>query len=69
MAGAGFDLHEELRLLVEDGGLSPREALWSATVGPARFARLDQRLGRIAAGQIADVVLLDANPLNDIRNT
>jgi imidazolonepropionase-like amidohydrolase len=65
----GFALHEELRLLVEDAKLSPREALWSATIGPARFARLDDRLGGLSAGNIADIVLLDADPLADIRNT
>jgi imidazolonepropionase-like amidohydrolase len=65
----GFALHDELRLLVDDAGLSPRAALWSATVGPARFARLDDRLGTLSAGKIADVVLLDADPLTDIRNT
>jgi imidazolonepropionase-like amidohydrolase len=65
----GFDLHEELRLLVEDAKLSTRDALWSATIGPAQFARLDDRLGRLTAGQLADIVLLDADPLADIRNT
>jgi imidazolonepropionase-like amidohydrolase len=65
----GFSLHEELRLLVEDAKLSPREALWSATIGPARFARLDDRVGTIAPGKIADIVLLDADPVLDIRNT
>ena len=65
----GFALHEELRLLVEDAGLTPLEALWSATVGPARFAGLQDRLGSVAPGQIADLVLLDANPIDNIRNT
>jgi imidazolonepropionase-like amidohydrolase len=65
----GFGLHEELRRLVEDARLSPRDALWSATLGPARFARLDDRLGTLAAGKIADILLLDADPLSDIRNT
>jgi imidazolonepropionase-like amidohydrolase len=65
----GFGLHEELRRLVEDAKLSPRDALWSATVGPARFARLDDRLGTLSAGKIADIVLLDADPLTNIRNT
>jgi imidazolonepropionase-like amidohydrolase len=65
----GFALHEELRRLVDDAQLAPRDALWSATVGPARFARLDERLGTLAAGKIADMVLLDADPLTDIRNT
>lgn len=65
----GFSLHEELELLVTAGGLSPREALRAATIEPARFARLDDRLGAIASGRIADLVLLDADPLADIRNT
>jgi hypothetical protein len=65
----GFALHEELRLLVEDARLSPREALWSATVGPARFAGLGDRLGVLASGKIADIVVLDRDPLADIRNT
>ncbi len=65
----GFALHEELQRLVEDAKLSPRDALWSATVGPARFARLDNQLGTIASGKIADIVLLDADPLENIRNT
>jgi imidazolonepropionase-like amidohydrolase len=65
----GFGLHEELRRLVEDAKLSPRDALWSATIGPARFARLDDRLGTLSSGKIADFVLLDADPLANIRNT
>lgn len=65
----GFSLHEELRLLVEEAGLPPRSALWSATVGPARFAGLEGELGTIAPGKIADLVLLDADPLASIRHT
>ena len=65
----GFALHDELRLLVEDAGFTPLEALWSATVGPTRFAGLQETLGSIAPGKIADLVLLDANPLDNIRNT
>ena len=65
----GFALHEELRMLVEDAGFSPIDALWSATIGPARFAKLDATLGSITKGKIADLVLLDANPLDNIRNT
>jgi imidazolonepropionase-like amidohydrolase len=65
----GFALNEELQRLVEDAKLSPRDALWSATIGPASFARLDDRLGSLSAGKIADIVLLDADPLTNIRNT
>jgi Amidohydrolase family len=63
----GFSLHEDLQFLVE-AGLTPLQALQAATRNPAQFlARGDQ--GTIAAGQRADLVLLDGNPLQDIRNT
>jgi amidohydrolase family protein len=64
----GFSLHEELALLVI-AGLTPVEALRAATLNPAKFFGLDQTLGTIEQGKIADLVLLDANPLLDIRNT
>ena len=64
----GFSLHEELALLVI-AGLTPVEALRSATLNPAKFFGLDKTLGTIEQGKIADLVLLDANPLQDIRNT
>jgi hypothetical protein len=64
----GFSLHDDLALLVI-AGLTPVEALRSATLNPAKFFGLDQTLGTIEQGKIADLVLLDANPLLDIRNT
>jgi imidazolonepropionase-like amidohydrolase len=64
----GFSLHEELALLVI-AGLTPVEALRAATLNPAKFFGLDQTLGTVEQGKIADLVLLDANPLLDIRNT
>ncbi len=64
----GFSLHDELALLVK-GGLTPLAALQSATLNPARFLGREQELGTIAEGKLADLVLLDANPLDDIRNT
>jgi imidazolonepropionase-like amidohydrolase len=64
----GFGLHEELTLLVR-GGMSPIEVLRSATLEPARYFGMLDSLGTIAAGKLADLVLLDANPLQDIRNT
>ncbi len=67
-AFAGFSLHDELGLLV-DSGLTPLEALQTATINPAKFLGIDDRLGTIAKGKLADMVLLDANPLTDISNT
>ena len=64
----GFSLHEELALLVI-AGLTPIEALRSATLNPAKFLGRDKTLGTIESGKIADLVLLDADPLADIRNT
>lgn len=63
----GSGLHDELELLV-DAGLTPREALWMATVGAAEYFGLRDQ-GWIGAGHAADMVLLDADPLDDIRNT
>ncbi|HEU5235762.1 MAG TPA: amidohydrolase family protein, partial [Pyrinomonadaceae bacterium] len=64
----GFGLHDELAMLVESG-LSPMEALRAATENPAEFLRQTKTLGSLEAGQFADLVLLDANPLEDIHNT
>ena len=64
----GFGLHEEL-LHFTRAGMSPFEALRSATLEPARFLGALDSLGTIAVGKVADLVLLSANPLDDIRNT
>jgi imidazolonepropionase-like amidohydrolase len=64
----GSSLHLELELLVESG-LSPGAALRSATLENARALGKEKELGSIEAGKLADMVLLDANPLDDIRNT
>lgn len=64
----GYSLHEELALLVK-GGLSPLEAIEAATTKPAKYFKLEKELGLIAEGMLADLVLLNANPLEDIRNT
>jgi imidazolonepropionase-like amidohydrolase len=64
----GFSLHDELRLLVE-AGLTPLAALQSATLNPARFLGREKDLGTIEKGKLADLVVLDANPLADIGNT
>jgi imidazolonepropionase-like amidohydrolase len=64
----GFGLHEELQLLAQ-GGLTNFEVLRAATYEPARFLGLLDVAGTIAPGRNADLVLLDASPLADIRNT
>ncbi len=64
----GWSLHTELEQLV-GAGLTPLEALQAATVQPARFLDLDSRVGRIVPGMQADLVLLEADPLADIRHT
>jgi hypothetical protein len=65
----GFDLHAELARLVSDLGLTPLEALQAATLNPARFLGMADSLGTVEAGKLADLVLLDADPLADIGNT
>ena len=64
----GFGLHDELALLVREGGLTPAAALRAATIGPARFFGREREVGTIAAGMRADLVLLTGNPLADIPN-
>lgn len=64
----GFSMHDELELLIE-AGLSPMEALQTATRNPAKFLGVLDRLGTVEKGKSADLVLLDANPLEKIGNT
>lgn len=64
----GFALHDELQLLVE-AGLTPLEALQAATKNPAEFLHIAKDSGTVEKGKYSDLLLLDANPLDDIRNT
>ena len=64
----GSSLHEELELLVRSG-LSPLQALQTATINPARFFKKEHEIGSIQKGKRADLVLLNANHLEDISNT
>lgn len=64
----GFSLHQELEMLVESG-LPPAAALRAATLTNATVLGEKDRLGSIAPGKQADIVLLSANPLDDIRHT
>jgi len=65
---AGPSLHQELELLVK-AGFSPLAALQAATIVPARFLGRERTQGTIERGKQADLVLLEASPLHDIRNT
>jgi len=64
----GFNVHDELAMFVE-GGLTPMEALQTATRDSAKYLNVSSSLGTVAKGKLADLVLLEANPLEDIHNT
>ncbi|MCX6559545.1 MAG: amidohydrolase family protein [Candidatus Aminicenantes bacterium] len=64
----GFSLHDELTLMVE-AGFTPMEALQAATLNAAIFLGRAESLGTVEKGKIADLVLLEANPLENIENT
>src|SRR5882762_8687471 len=64
----GEQLHEELESLVA-AGLTPAAALRGVTSEPAKYFRAEESLGTVQPGKVADLVLLDADPLTDIRNT
>ena len=64
----GTSLHQELEELVASG-LTPRDALATATTTPARFLGVSDSLGSVREGYLADLVVLEANPLEDVRNT
>ncbi|MDG2374890.1 MAG: amidohydrolase family protein [Woeseiaceae bacterium] len=64
----GYSLHTELEFLVR-AGLSPIDVLAAATVRPAQFFSLQDEMGTIDIGKVADLVLLDGNPLDHIANT
>jgi hypothetical protein len=65
----GFSVHDELEALVHLADMTPAEALRAATLGPARFLRVADSLGTVERGKVADLVLLDADPLTDVRNS
>ena len=64
----GWGLHQELELFVE-AGLTPMEALQTATVNAAKVLGKEDDLGALGAGKYADLVILDADPLENIQNT
>jgi imidazolonepropionase-like amidohydrolase len=64
----GYSLHEELQRFVA-AGFTPLEALQTATINPARFLGTEDQAGTAEKGKFADLVLLSANPLEDVANT
>ena len=64
----GYSLHQELQRFVA-AGFTPLEALQTATLNPATFLGITDSFGTVEKGKVADLLLLDANPLDDIRNT
>lgn len=64
----GLSLHQELQLF-QQAGLSPLNALRSATINAARFMGVSDSMGTVEAGKVADIVLLNKNPLNDVSAT
>ena len=64
----GYDLHGELALFIQ-AGMTPLKALQSATINPAKCLFLEDSLGTVEKGKIADLVLLNENPLESIKNT
>ena len=64
----GFSLHYELELMVESG-MSELEAITAATLQPAKYFRMQDSLGLVKKDYIADLILLNQNPLEDIANT
>lgn len=64
----GYNEHREIELMVK-AGLSPMQALVASTGGAARALRVDQQLGTLERGKWADLIVLTANPLTDIRHT
>jgi imidazolonepropionase-like amidohydrolase len=69
MIHPGWSLHGELESLVQNVGLTPAEALRTATINPAAFFGLDKELGAIKPGYRADLLLVAGDPLRDVRRT
>ena len=67
MGFPGYSLARELELYVQSG-LTPKEAIQTATIVPAQVMNMDKKTGSIKIGKQADLLILDANPMNEIRN-
>ncbi|WP_420317807.1 amidohydrolase family protein [Ekhidna sp.] len=63
----GFSIHHELKSVV-DAGISPLEAIQTGTINPAKFFGMEGKFGEVIEGASADLILLDQNPLEDLKN-
>ena len=64
----GLGVHHEMQVFAEDMRLTPMQIIRAATRWPAETMRAQDRLGTIAAGKLADVLIVDGDPLQDIKN-
>lgn len=64
----GYSAHKELEFMAQEG-MSNADVLRSATIAPARFLGLDDTMGSIVEGKVASFLMLDQNPLEDVRNS
>ena len=64
----GFAEHQELAMMVQSG-LTPMQAIMCATKTNAELLGIEQTTGTLTVGKQADLIVLDGNPLDDIRNT
>ncbi len=65
----GFSLHDELQTYVEEAGMTPLQALQTATINPAIFLKMEGKMGSVTVSKRASLLLLHSNPLEDIKNT
>lgn len=65
----GFSLHDELQIFVEKAAFTPLQALQSATINPALFLKIDKDIGTVETGKKANLLILNANPIENINNT